>query len=132
MLSPVEVPQRNEEIGTLIRLFRDKKSKKVTYAKEKLKERYAHQSHATQRKIIDAFLDGAMSDRMWACTLPYCNRNKYFENKIDELWQKYPEETCHWVIMKHMGEEYLYSTQRSSAIRTPFLPKRLINWIWID
>ena len=49
ILSPVEAPQRNEEIGTLIRLFRDKKSKKVTYAKEKLKERYAYQSHATQR-----------------------------------------------------------------------------------
>lgn len=107
MLSPVAAPQRNEEIGTLIKLFRDKKSKKVTYAKEKLKERYAHQSHATQRKIIDAFLDGAISDRKWACTLLYWTWDKYFESKIDALWQKYPEEACRRVIVKHMSEEYL-------------------------
>ena len=113
MLSPVEAPQRNEEIGTLIRLFRDKKSKKVTYAKEKLKERYAHQSHATQRKIIDAFLDGAMSDRKWAFNILYGNWDSHFAGKIDALWQKQPEEACRRVIVQHMSEEYLLQHQEA-------------------
>lgn len=113
MLSPVEVPLRNEEIGTLIKLFRDKKSKKVTYAKEKLKERYAHQSHATQRKIIDAFLDGAMSDRKWAYNILYGNWDSHFTDKIDALWQKQPEEACRRVIVKHMSEEYLLQHQEA-------------------
>lgn len=113
MLSPVAVPQRNEEIGTLIKLFRDKKSKKVTYAKEKLKERYAYQSHATQRKIIDAFLDGAMSDRKWAFNILYGNWDSHFADKIDALWQKQPEEACRRVIVKHMSEEYLLQHQEA-------------------
>lgn len=113
MLSPVEVPLRNEEIGTLIKLFRDKKSKKVTYAKEKLKERYAYQSHATQRKIIDAFLDGAMSDRKWAYNILYGNWDNHFADKIDALWQKQPEEACRRVIVKHMSKEYLLQHQEA-------------------
>ena len=118
MLSPVEAPQRNEEIGTLIRLFRDKKSKKVTYAKEKLKERYAHQSHATQRKIIDAFLDGAMSDRKWAYNILYSNWDNHFAGKIDALWQRQPEEACRRVIVQHMTEEYLL--QHHEAWKTSY------------
>lgn len=113
MLSPVAVPLRNEEIGTLIRLFRDKKSKKVTYAKEKLKERYAYQSHATQRKIVDAFLDGAMSDRKWAYNILYGNWDNHFAGKIDALWQKQPEEACRRVIVQHMSEEYLLQHQEA-------------------
>ena len=100
-------PQRNESIGKLLKLFCDKKSGRVQEARTKLKQRYAHQATAVQRKIIDAFLDGTKGDRHWAFGLLMKNWDKRFEEKIDTLWNAYHEEFCRCIIVAYFSEEYL-------------------------
>lgn len=100
-------PQRNESIGKLLKLFCDKKSGRVQEARTKLKQRYAHQATAVQRKIIDAFLDGTKGDRHWAFGLLMKNWDMRFEEKIDALWNAYNEEFCRCLIVRYFSEEYL-------------------------
>lgn len=105
--APKTPPNRNETIGTLIKLFRDKKSNKVEYSRKKLRERYAYQSFALQRKIIDTFLDGTKDDRVWAYRLLTENWDSHFTGKIQALWDTYHEDDCRWVMLHHFSESYL-------------------------
>ena len=100
-------PQRNESIGKLLKLFCDKKSGRVQEVRTKLKQRYAHQATAVQRKIIDAFLDGTKGDRHWAFGLLMKNWDMRFEEKIEALWNAYHEEFCRCIIVAYFSEEYL-------------------------
>ena len=100
-------PQRNESIGKLLKLFCDKKSGRAQEARTKLKQRYAHQATAVQRKIIDAFLDGTKSDRHWAYEKLMLEWSKCFKGKIEALWNAYHEEFCRCIIVAYFSEEYL-------------------------
>lgn len=100
-------PQRDETVGELLKLFCNKNSKRVREARLKLKVYYEHRSPAVRRKIIDAFLDGAKSDRQWAYFQLMTEWAKCFEGKIEALWNAHHEELCRCLIVRFFSEEYL-------------------------
>ena len=106
-MPPKRQPQRNETIGELLKQFCNKNSKMVQVARIKLRRRYGHQTTAVQRKIIDAFLDGAKGDRHWAFGRLMRGWDKCFESKIDALWHTHHEELCRCIIVRYFSEEYL-------------------------
>ena len=98
---------RNETVGELLKLFCNKNSKRVCEARLKLKAHFEHRSPTVRRKIVDAFLDGAKSDRHWAFGRLMRGWDKCFESKIDALWHTHHEELCRCIIVRYFSEEYL-------------------------
>lgn len=59
---------KNEPITTLLKLYKDKKSKRVKEASVKLMRRFDGQSFRIQKAILLAFLSGSKNDAKWAAS----------------------------------------------------------------
>ncbi len=99
--------KRNAPIATLIRNYTDKKSGKVTEAKEQIKWRFAAQDWKNQKRILTAFLEGGKTDRQWAYRVLLDYWDDSLEEKVRKLWEEHHEENCSWVIVKHFPDNYL-------------------------
>ena len=64
--TPKKEKPRNEPISTLLGWFEDKKSKRVSEARGKIRRRFDGQSFDVQKRILRSFLKGAASDVDWA------------------------------------------------------------------
>ena len=64
----------NEPITLLLKLYQNKKSRKVTEAAKKLRRRFDGQSYQVQKAILSAFLSGSQNDVNWAA------------NRLKERW----------------------------------------------
>ena len=57
---------RNNPIATVIKNYTNKKSGKVTEARNEIQRRFFGLDWKDQKKIVAAFLDSGVSDRDWA------------------------------------------------------------------
>ena len=98
---------RNRPIATVIKDYVNKKSGKVTDARNEIQRRFFGLDWKDQKKIMAAFLDAGISDRNWAYSRLLDLWDVSFEPKVLELWNTYHEEKCGWVIIRHFPKEFI-------------------------
>lgn len=98
---------RNNPIATVIKNYVDKKSGKVTDSRKEIQRRFFGLDWKDQKKILAAFLDSGVSDRVWAYSRLLDLWDAAFEQKILALWDTYHEERCAWIIIRHFPKEYI-------------------------
>ena len=94
-------------IATLIKNYVDKKSGKVSEARDEIKWRFRAQDWTVQKKILAAFLEGGKTDRRWAYSELLDLWDNSFEEKVKELWEKYHEDRCKWVVIRYLPLDYV-------------------------
>jgi len=99
--------KRNTPTATLIRNYTDKKSGKVSVSREEIKWRFDCLDWKDQKKILLAFLGSGISDREWAYTKLLDYWDKSFEPKVREVWEKYHEYRCSWVVIRYFPLDYV-------------------------
>lgn len=99
--------RRNMPIATLIKNYVDKKSGKVSEARDEIKWRFRAQDWTVQKKILAAFLEGGKTDRRWAYSELLDLWDNSFEEKVKELWEKYHEDRCKWVVIRYLPLDYV-------------------------
>lgn len=101
-------PVRNEPIGTLLRWYNDKNSKKVKYAFERLKERYPQQTFSTQKQILKAFLNnGTRTSADWAARRLRENWIAGFEDDVRRCWELYRTGALATCVVTNLPVEYV-------------------------
>ena len=98
---------RNNPIATVIRQYIDKKSGLVTISRTEIQRRFYGLDWKDQKKILAAFLESGQSDRQWAYSRLLDLWDASFEPKILELWEKYHERKCTWVVIRHFPIEFI-------------------------
>jgi hypothetical protein len=98
---------RNNPIATVIKNYMNKKSGKVTDARNEIQRRFLGLDWKDQKKIMAVFLDSGVSDRNWAYSRLLDLWDASFEAQVQTLWDTYHEEKCAWVIIRHFPKEYL-------------------------
>lgn len=102
------LPRKVESTSALLRLYTDKKSGRVTYARKELKKRFETQPYKVQKQILKAFLYGSRDDRIRTFWYLRKHWDNYFYEDVKYLWELYHEEDCQLVIIKHFPMEYVY------------------------
>ena len=98
---------RNKPIATVIKNFIDKKSGKVTESRKEIQRRFFGLDWKDQKRIMSAFLDAGKSDRDWAYSRLLDLWDDSFEQKISDLWTKYHEFRCAWIIIRYFPLDYI-------------------------
>ena len=98
---------KNNPIATVIRNYINKKSGKVTTARDEIQRRFFGLDWKDQKKILAAFLDAGQADRNWAYSRLLDLWDASFEAKVHELWEAYHEERCAWVIIRHFPVDFI-------------------------
>ena len=98
---------KNNPISKVIKNYMDKKSGKVTVARNEIQRRFFGLDWKDQMKIMAAFLDSNASDRNWAYSRLLDLWDASFEPQILKLWETYHEEKCAWNIIRHFPIEYI-------------------------
>lgn len=118
---PKKEERPNEPISTLLRWYRDKGSKKVSYAYARLVKRFDAQSFADQKKIISAFLVGGKKSSEWAATKLRRNWIPGFEEEIEAAWNEYKGPSMALTIMYMMPEEFV-TKEQNELVEAACLP----------
>ena len=112
---PKKAASHNEPIVTLLKLYLDKRSKRVVYARHQLKDRFSKQSYRDQNRILRAFLKGAASDREWACRILRDNWRKELTREIEEAWTESRKPMLAYVILRHLSNAFILREQERLA-----------------
>lgn len=99
--------QRNSPIVTVIKNFINKKSGCVSISRNEIQRRFFGLDWTHQKKIILAFLESGKTDREWTYSVLLNFWDVSFEEKVKELWEKYHEEKCAWIVIRHLPKEYI-------------------------
>jgi len=99
--------QRNRPIATVIKNYLDKKSGKVTESRNEIQRRFFGLDWKDQKRIMSAFLDSGKADRDWAYSRLLDLWDSPFEEQIKDLWDKYHEYKCAWIIIRHFPLDYI-------------------------
>lgn len=99
--------QRNRPIATVIKNYLDKKSGKVTESRNEIQRRFFGLDWKDQKRIMSAFLDSGKADRDWAYSRLLDLWDSSFEEQIKDLWDKYHEFRCAWIIIRHFPLDYI-------------------------
>lgn len=102
-----ETKKRNTPIATLISQYEDKRSGKVMESRKEIQWRFDALDWEHQQRILTDFLQSGKQDRIWACSALLDLWDPCFEPKIQELWERYHEDVCKWVVIRHMPIEYV-------------------------
>ena len=108
---PPKAEVRNEPIGRLLRYYLDKKSKKVAYARPRLRSRFPLQSYQDQNRILRAFLTGSKDDCEWAARYLRDNWRKEMAGAVSAALEKTGCQTLAYVILRHFPNEYILREQ---------------------
>lgn len=97
-------PEEKLPLKLLLKLFRNKNSCAVRYAKRKLLEGgYS----APQREIVSAFLASVRQDRAQALAYLADNWDDAYAPAVRKLWERYREPECGAVVARHLPEKYV-------------------------
>lgn len=118
---------RNESISTLLNIFNNKKSGRVCEARKQIQTRYEYQSYQVQGKILKTFLHSTKADRKWAYKYLLKQWHNTLFNDVLELWEKYQETECAYIVIKYFPENYLLEHQDDFRYYYTDLCIRLIN-----
>ena len=98
---------RNKPIAAVIKNYIDKKSGKVTESRKEIQRRFYGLDWKDQKRIMFAFLEAGKSDRDWAYSRLLDLWDDSFEQKVSDLWAKYHEFRCAWIIIRHFPLDYI-------------------------
>ncbi len=98
---------RNKPIAIIIKNYIDKQSGKVTESRKEIQRRFFGLDWKDQKRIMSAFLDAGKSDRDWAYSRLLDLWDDSFEQKVSDLWVKYHEFRCAWIIIRHFPLDYI-------------------------
>lgn len=112
---PKGASPHNEPLTTLLKLYLDKRSKRVVYARLRLKDRFHKQSYRDQNRILRAFLNGTATDRDWACRILRDNWRKELARDVKEAWTKSRKPMLAYVILRHFPNAFILEEQERLA-----------------
>ena len=112
---PKSASPHNEPLTTLLKLYLDKRSKRVVYARLHLKDRFHKQSYRDQNRILRAFLNGSNTDCEWACRILRDNWRKELARDIKEAWKKSRKPMLAYVILRHFPNAFILEEQERLA-----------------
>ena len=101
----------NESIGTLLKWYTDKKSKKVSYAYERLTRRYAEQSFTQQKQILRAFLKGGKKASEWASVRLRKHWMPGLESVLISSWRSFRGTGIACTVVRYANEDFVYEKQ---------------------
>ena len=104
---PYKRQQKNRPVASLLKLYLDKKSGKVTDARQEIQRRFDYLDWRVQKKILLAFLQACKSDREWAYMKVYRLWDDCFTAPLRTLWEQYHENLCAWSVIEHFPMEYV-------------------------
>lgn len=104
---PYQQIPRNRPIASLIKLYIDKRSGKVSDARKEIQKRFDYLDWKDQKRIILAFLQSGKSDREWAYGKIYRQWDNCYLEPVRLLWEKYHENICAWSVIQHFPLEYV-------------------------
>ena len=104
---PYERQKKNRPIASLIKWYLDKKSGKVTDARNEIQKRFDYLDWRVQKQILLAFLQACKSDREWAYMKVYRLWDDCFIEPLEALWEQYHENLCAWSVIEHFPIEYV-------------------------
>ena len=108
-IEPTRIPEktRNAPIGCLLALYKNKKSRKVVFAREQLQSRYQAQSWKDQKRILRTFLESdCKSDHEWAAKKLYNDWDECFSNDLIRIWEGQHQKSVGITVLKHCPKEY--------------------------
>ena len=109
---PKAVPVKNEPIITLLKLFQNKKSRRVAYARKQLRERFIQQSYLEQNRILKAFLKGSKLDCQWAGRKLRDNWRPELKYFVTEVWEKTRMPLYAYIILRHFPNNYILQEEQ--------------------
>ncbi len=101
--------KKNTPVKRLLKDYINKKSGRVTVSRDELERRVSYLDFPDQKRIVMAFLESCPTDRRWACRCLMNFWDKSFAPKVKEMWERYHEMLCGWVVMKHLPDDYVLS-----------------------
>jgi hypothetical protein len=104
---PYQQIPRNRPIASLIKLYLDKKSGKVSDARKEIQKRFDYLDWKDQKRIILAFLQSGKSDREWAYGKIYRQWDDCYLEPLKALWERNHENVCAWSVIQHFPIEYV-------------------------
>lgn len=107
---------RNRPISTVIKLWMDKESGHVSEARREIRRRFFGLDWKDQKKILLASLASGETDRTWAYPKLFDCWEDSFAPIIEELWNKYHEERCSWVVIRFFPKEYIKANMDSLLV----------------
>ncbi len=122
--------QKNPAIAGVIRNFVNKKSGKVVVARMEIMRRFNYLDWKDQRKIILAFLvSNNKADRIWIYIKLLKLWDKRFYDIVQQLWEKYHEIECGWLIIRYFPLAYIETYKKELMIGRNFyfLCKRFVG-----
>lgn len=105
--------RKNTSASLLLKRYADKESGRVCEARKEIVQRFDYLDWNIQKQILYRFLDSCKTDRAWAYSKLLKFWDICFEPKVKSLWEKYKEEKCSWVIIRHFPEVYVVENQKS-------------------
>lgn len=102
-----EKRKHNTPISTVIKSFLDKKGGKVRESRNEIDRRFNALDWRYQKQILFAFLESGKSDRAWAYSKLFVFWDDCFIPVLQELWEKYHEDTLTWLIIRYFPIDFL-------------------------
>ena len=99
-------------IATVIKDYLNKQGGKVTSSRNDIERRFNALDWRYQKQILYAFLQSGKSDREWAYIKLFRVWDNCFIPTLQELWQKYHEESLTWLIIRYFPEYDLLRIKR--------------------
>ncbi|MBP5381407.1 MAG: hypothetical protein J6Y39_06750 [Bacteroidaceae bacterium] len=99
--------KRNRPIASVIKDFVNKESRRVGDSRKEIKKRFIYLDWALQKKILTLFLNSGKYDREWAFFVLSQVWDKSFEPLVRKLWERYHEDRCTWVVIRHFPVNYI-------------------------
>ena len=105
---PYNPIKRNENIDTILKLFLDKKSKRVVESRKELKKRFEYLDFKDQKKIINAFLESPnANDIGWAGYQAGLHWDNCFIEPITKAFEKKQDLDLVITIIRHFPIEFV-------------------------
>ncbi len=106
---------RNVSIASLMKLYSVKRSGRKEDVRREIQLRFNYLDYSVQKKILWLFLNGSKQDRLFCFKQLKHSWDKVFEPKLVELWEKYREPECAFLLVKYGNIDYVRRHQEELA-----------------
>ena len=115
----------NEPFLDILMMYKNKKSKKVGYARTQLMRRYEGQSYVRQHAILREFLRGDRKACNWAARQLRFDWRESFAEAITQRWESTPSVDLAITAVLHLPIDYVNVHQ---AELSRYVDNRLISY----
>ena len=101
--------------STLLRLYSNKDSKRVSFAAKELKRRYPMLSQEKQRSVLRGFLMGGKNERTWAARRLRWQWIEAMGPLVARRWEETHEELLAYLVLRYLPAKYVMAQQDQLA-----------------